>query len=105
MGGLAGIGHGDAHIVINDSAGGADGLGTMGDIGMNMGLGGGMAGEDRIVSLEIENNDDFAMGATPGAPGAIPAANMGDVTLGLDGDLSMSETEDGSRRASRGEHV
>ncbi|KAJ3913359.1 hypothetical protein F5877DRAFT_83888 [Lentinula edodes] len=50
MGGLAGIGHGDAHIVINDSAGGADGLGTMGDIGMNMGLGGGMAGEDRIVS-------------------------------------------------------
>ncbi|KAJ3905358.1 hypothetical protein F5879DRAFT_1009442 [Lentinula edodes] len=105
MGGLAGIGHGDAHIIINDSAGGADGLGTMGDVGMNMGLGGGMAGEDGIVSLEIENNDDFAMGAPPGAPGAIPAANMGDVTLGLDGDLSMSETEDGSRPASRGEHV
>ncbi|KAJ3932410.1 MAG: hypothetical protein NXY57DRAFT_1048454 [Lentinula lateritia] len=99
------IGHGDAHIIINDSAGGADGLGTMGDVGMNMGLGGGMAGEDGIVSLEIENNDDFAMGAPPGAPGAIPAANMGDVTLGLDGDLSMSETEDGSRPASRGEHV
>ncbi|KAJ3867060.1 hypothetical protein EV359DRAFT_6716, partial [Lentinula novae-zelandiae] len=59
MGGLAGIGHGDAHIIINDSAGG-------------------MAGEDGIVSLEIENNDDFAMGAPPGAPGAIPAANMGD---------------------------
>ncbi|KAJ3877702.1 hypothetical protein F5051DRAFT_315050, partial [Lentinula edodes] len=61
MGGLTGIGHGDAHIIINDSAGG-----------------GGMAGEDGIVSLEIENNDDFAMGAPPGAPGAIPAANMGD---------------------------
>ncbi|KAJ3799404.1 hypothetical protein GGU11DRAFT_664974, partial [Lentinula aff. detonsa] len=61
MGGIGGIGHGDAHIIINDSVGG-------------------MAGEDGIVSLDIENNDDFAMGAPPGAPGAIPAANMGDVT-------------------------
>ncbi|KAJ3726428.1 hypothetical protein DFJ43DRAFT_1196205 [Lentinula guzmanii] len=102
MGGIGGIGHGDAHIIINDSVGSADGLGTMGDVGMNMGLGGGIAGEDGIVSLDIENNDDFAMGAPPGAPGAIPAANMGDVTLGLDGDLSMSETEEGSRPASRG---
>ncbi|KAE9406704.1 hypothetical protein BT96DRAFT_1014663 [Gymnopus androsaceus JB14] len=98
MGGMGGIGHSDAHIIINDSIGGPDGLG---DVGMNIGgLGAGMAGEDGI-SLDIENNDDFAMGAPPGAPGAIPAANMGDVTLGLDADLSMSETEDGSRPASR----
>ncbi|KAJ4498888.1 hypothetical protein C8R41DRAFT_915997 [Lentinula lateritia] len=40
MGGLAGIGHEDVHIIINDSAGGADGVGTMGNIGMIMGLGG-----------------------------------------------------------------
>ncbi|KAJ4487553.1 hypothetical protein J3R30DRAFT_3223069, partial [Lentinula aciculospora] len=71
MGGMAGIGHGDAHIIINDSIGG-------------------LTGEDGIVSLDIENNDDFAMGAPPGAPGAIPAANMGDVTLGLDGDLNVT---------------
>ncbi|KAJ3821134.1 hypothetical protein F5878DRAFT_651985 [Lentinula raphanica] len=101
---MGGIGHGDAHIIINDSVG-TDGLGTMGDVGMNMGLGGGMTGEDGIVSLDIENNDDFAMGAPPGAPGAIPAANMGDVSLGLDGDLGMSETEDSSRPASRGEDI
>ncbi|KAF5391739.1 hypothetical protein D9757_001825 [Collybiopsis confluens] len=92
-----GLGHSDAHIIINDSVG-ADGLG---DVGVNVGLGGGMTGEDGIVSLDIENNDDFAMGAPPGAPGAIPAANMGDVTLGLDADLSLSETEEGSRPASR----
>ncbi|KAF9068687.1 hypothetical protein BDP27DRAFT_1421677 [Rhodocollybia butyracea] len=98
---MGGLGHSDAHIIINDSVGGTDGLGAMGDVGVNLGLGGGMAGEDGIVSLEIENNDDFAMGAPPGAPGAIPAANMGDVTLGLDADLSMSETEEGSRPASR----
>jgi hypothetical protein len=96
IGGIGGIGSSDAHIIINDSAGGADGLGTMGDVGVNM-----MAGEDGIVPLDIENNDDFAMGAPPGAPGAIPAANMGDVTLGLDADLSMSENEEGSRPASR----
>ncbi|KIK63570.1 hypothetical protein GYMLUDRAFT_40619 [Collybiopsis luxurians FD-317 M1] len=97
---LGGIGHSDAHIIINDSVG-TDGLGNMGDVGVNVGLGGGMTGEDGIVSLDIENNDDFAMGAPPGAPGAIPAANMGDVTLGLDADLSMSETEEASRPASR----
>lgn len=45
----------DAHIIINDQAVGVDGVGV----------------EDGIVSLET--NDDFAMGAPPGAPGAINA--------------------------------
>ncbi|KAJ3765006.1 hypothetical protein FB446DRAFT_834526 [Lentinula raphanica] len=101
---MGGIGHGDAHIIFNDSVG-TDGLGTMGDVGMNMGLGGGMTGEDGIVSLDIKNNDDFATGAPPGAPGAIPAADMGDVSLGPNGDLGMSETEDSSRPAFRGEDI
>lgn len=43
----------DAHIIINDQAVTVDGVGV----------------EDGIVSLET--NDDFAMGAPPGAPGAI----------------------------------
>lgn len=43
----------DAHIIINDQGVAVDGVGV----------------EDGIVSLET--NDDFAMGAPPGAPGAI----------------------------------
>lgn len=43
----------DAHIIINDQTVTVDGVGV----------------EDGIVSLET--NDDFAMGAPPGAPGAI----------------------------------
>lgn len=43
----------DAHIIINDQAVAVDGVGV----------------EDGLVSLET--NDDFAMGAPPGAPGAI----------------------------------
>ncbi|KAI0926308.1 hypothetical protein AcV5_008803 [Taiwanofungus camphoratus] len=43
----------DAHIIINDQGVAVDGMGV----------------EDGIVSLET--NDDFAMGAPPGAPGAI----------------------------------
>ncbi|KAF9460214.1 hypothetical protein BDZ94DRAFT_1266533 [Collybia nuda] len=43
----------DAHIIINEAGGVGDGAGV----------------EDGIVSLEP--NDDFAMGAPPGAPGAI----------------------------------
>ena len=46
----------DAHIIINDAQGGVVG-------------GDGVGVEDGIVSLEP--NDDFAMGAPPGAPGAI----------------------------------
>lgn len=46
----------DAHIIINDDQGGVIG-------------GDGVGVEDGIVSLET--NDDFAMGAPPGAPGAI----------------------------------
>lgn len=52
----------EVHIVINDQGdGGVDGVGV----------------EDGLVSLET--NDDFAMGAPPGAPGAIdgPPARMG----------------------------
>ncbi|KAI0077782.1 hypothetical protein K474DRAFT_1620463 [Panus rudis PR-1116 ss-1] len=44
----------DAHIIINDQAVTVDGVGGV---------------EDGIVSLDT--NDDFAMGAPPGAPGAI----------------------------------
>lgn len=46
----------DAHIIINDAQGGVVG-------------GDGVGVEDGIVSLEP--NDDFALGAPPGAPGAI----------------------------------
>lgn len=51
----------DAHIIINDAGGAGEG---------GMGVGGvGVGVEDGLVSLEP--NDDFAMGAPPGAPGAI----------------------------------
>ena len=60
---------GDAHIIINEAGGGVGGVEVgvgvgpvrVGDIGVGV--------EDGIVSLEP--NDDFAMGAPPGAPGAI----------------------------------
>ncbi|KAF8955693.1 hypothetical protein BDZ97DRAFT_1764590 [Flammula alnicola] len=48
----------DAHIIINEAGGVGDG-----GVGVEVGV------EDGIVSLEP--NDDFAMGAPPGAPGAI----------------------------------
>ena len=48
----------DVHIIIND-AGGHGGVGDGVEVGV----------EDGIVSLEP--NDDFAMGAPPGAPGAL----------------------------------
>lgn len=48
--------NGDVHIIISDAQGGVVG-------------GDGVGVEDGIVSLEP--NDDFAMGAPPGAPGAI----------------------------------
>ena len=54
----------DAHIIINDQAVAVDGVGGI---------------EDGIVPLDT--NDDFAMGAPPGAPGAIdgpPAVNVAD---------------------------
>ncbi len=56
----------DAHIIINDQGVAVDGVGV----------------EDGIVSLET--NDDFAMGAPPGAPGAIngPPAGRQDVHTG-----------------------
>lgn len=52
----------DAHIIINEPGGVGDG-----GVGVEVGV------EDGIVSLEP--NDDFAMGAPPGAPGAIGEAN------------------------------
>ncbi|KII84339.1 hypothetical protein PLICRDRAFT_57745 [Plicaturopsis crispa FD-325 SS-3] len=62
---------GDAHIIINDAQGdvaGAEGVGV----------------EEGIVSLEP--NDDFAMGAPPGAPGAIdggtPPIHVGNAVEG-----------------------
>lgn len=51
----------DAHIIINDAGGVGEGA-----VGMGVG---GVGVEDGLVSLEP--NDDFAMGAPPGAPGAI----------------------------------
>jgi hypothetical protein len=51
----------DAHIIINDAGAGE----VVGEVGV----------EGGIVSLEA--NDDFAMGAPPGAPGAINAAEGG----------------------------
>lgn len=72
---VGGAGAGDAHIVINDSMNvNVPGVGVGVDPAVGVGgLGVGMAGlgevEDGIVSLEP--NDDFAMGAPPGAPGAL----------------------------------
>jgi hypothetical protein len=63
---------GDAHIIINEAGGGVGGVGGV-EVGVGVGpvrfgeVGVGV--EDGIVSLEP--NDDFAMGAPPGAPGAI----------------------------------
>jgi len=55
----------DAHIIINDAGAGE----VVGGVGVEVGV------EDGIVSLEA--NDDFAMGAPPGAPGAINTAEGG----------------------------
>jgi hypothetical protein len=67
----------DAHIIINDAGGAGDG-------GVGMGVGGvGVGVEDGLVSLEP--NDDFAMGAPPGAPGAIeetPTTRGGPLEIG-----------------------
>ena len=56
---------GDAHIIINEAGVGGVEVGVgpvrVGEVGVGV--------EDGIVSLEP--NDDFAMGAPPGAPGAI----------------------------------
>ena len=78
VGGLDGT---DAHIIINEAGGGVGGV-EVGVVGVGVGpvrvggvgdgVGVGVVGvgvEDGIVSLEP--NDDFAMGAPPGAPGAI----------------------------------
>ena len=60
---------GDAHIIISEAGGGVSGV----EVGVGVGpvrVGEvGVGVEDGIVSLEP--NDDFAMGAPPGVPGAI----------------------------------
>ncbi|KAF8649261.1 hypothetical protein AX16_005914 [Volvariella volvacea WC 439] len=71
---------GDAHIIINDVGGVADGT-----VGV----------EDGIVSLEP--NDDFAMGAPPGAPGAMNV-NV-NVTEGATPRMLDLNIEAGRRRA------
>jgi hypothetical protein len=63
---------GDAHIIINEAGVGGEGGVGVGPVrvgGVGEGVGVGVGVEDGIVSLEP--NDDFAMGAPPGAPGAI----------------------------------
>ncbi|KAL0574589.1 hypothetical protein V5O48_007374 [Marasmius crinis-equi] len=73
----------NAHIVLSDDM-------PMGLDGVAVAVGVGGVGEDGIVSLDA--NDDLAMGAPPGAPGAI--ASNADMSLGLDeGSYSASETE------------
>ncbi|KAJ2929624.1 hypothetical protein H1R20_g7466, partial [Candolleomyces eurysporus] len=78
----------DAHIIINQGGGSnPEGVG-MGDVvevagvddGMEMGMG--------MVEASVTNNDDFAMGAPPGAPGAIGLMN----TAGLPPDREMTVT-------------
>ncbi|KAF8628607.1 hypothetical protein AX15_003813 [Amanita polypyramis BW_CC] len=66
----------DAHIIISDAVGGpsvvGDNINMAMGVGMGVTVGGvGVAGvEDGMESLQAAN-DDFAMGAPPGAPGAI----------------------------------
>jgi hypothetical protein len=64
----------DAHIIINDAQ------------GRVVGADGGVGVEDGIVSLEP--NDDFAMGAPPGAPGAI---DEGTTPRGLNMNMTRAE--------------
>ena len=73
---LAGVGinvgrDADAHIIISDAVGVAGVVGENLNMAMGVGVEGvGVAGvEDGMESLQA--NDDFAMGAPPGAPGAI----------------------------------
>ncbi|KAG6875864.1 hypothetical protein C0993_006992, partial [Termitomyces sp. T159_Od127] len=80
----------DTHIIISES--GVDvgvGVGvSVGDVGV-----GGVGGvEDGIVSMEA--NDDFAMGAPPGAPGAIAAGIGIGIGIGMGGE---SEDESSQR--------
>ena len=72
------------HIIINED---------LGDLGLNsggvgVGVVGGVGVEDGIVSLDQQANEDFAMGAPPGAPGAIdttPTFGVGTVGVGRPG--------------------
>jgi len=72
------------HIIINED---------LGDLGLNsggvsVGVVGGVGVEDGIVSLDQQANEDFAMGAPPGAPGAIdttPTFSIGTVGVGRPG--------------------
>jgi len=84
---LAGVGDGDAHIIISDAVGGTGVVGESLNMGMGVGVEGvGVAGvEDGMESLQA--NDDFAMGAPPGAPGAIvlDTASVGLVEEGGEG--------------------
>ncbi|KAF9446068.1 hypothetical protein P691DRAFT_777117 [Macrolepiota fuliginosa MF-IS2] len=69
---LPGI-EGAHHIIINED------LGDLG-VGVGVGVGVNVGVEDGIVSLDQQATEDFAMGAPPGAPGAIegtPRFGMG----------------------------
>ncbi|KAK2467229.1 hypothetical protein APHAL10511_000778 [Amanita phalloides] len=87
----------DAHIIISDAVGG----GVVGEnMNMAMGVGGvGVAGvEDGMESLQA--NEDFAMGAPPGAPGAIvlDAASVG-IDESVEGTTPRGFLDDDDRRA------
>ncbi|KAG6828022.1 hypothetical protein H0H87_003059 [Tephrocybe sp. NHM501043] len=79
----------DTHIIINTNESG-DLLGVGAAFNVN---GNGAGVEDGIVSFEAEANDDFAMGAPPGAPGAI--------ALGIGMGISAAEGESEDERERR----
>ena len=101
---LAGVNDGDAHIIISDAVGGTGVVGETLNMAMGVGVEGvGVAGvEDGLESLQA--NDDFAMGAPPGAPGAIvlDTASVGMVEESGEGATPRSflGDEDGGRMGS-----
>ncbi|KAF5366220.1 hypothetical protein D9758_005706 [Tetrapyrgos nigripes] len=111
---LRGIGGIPMGVGVNDGMG-MGGV-TMGMGGIPMTMGGMGMEEGILIDVELQNNEDFAMGAPPGAPGAM--TNPGGVgALGLqgdlgrfgapppavDGDMSMSEGEGSYSRAQSAE--
>ncbi|KAF8193400.1 hypothetical protein BJ912DRAFT_1041109 [Pholiota molesta] len=99
--GLPGLGD-DAHIVLDGDAEGGMGL------GMGLGMGGGLGitgmGAEGMVGVEagivsLEANDDFAMGAPPGAPGALGGGPDGTPTRTAGGEARRRGTVEAANGA------